>query len=49
MAQQHYKTPFKKALLQFVNELDPVLAMLEWVAGQMMLLEAEAKVEAEKG
>jgi putative transposase len=49
MAQPHYKGLFKKALLQFVSEPDPVLAMLEWVAGQMMLIEAEAKVGAEKG
>ena len=49
MAQRHYKGLFKKALLQFVTEPDPVLAMLEWVAGQMMQIEAEAKVGAEKG
>jgi len=49
MAQPHYKGLFKKALLQFVTEPDPVLAMLEWVAGQMMQIEAEAKVGAEKG
>jgi len=49
MAQRHYKGLFKKALLQFVTEPDPVLAMLEWVAGQMMLIEPEAKVGAEKG
>ena len=49
MAQTHYKGLFKKALLQFVTEPDPVLAMLEWVAGQMMQIEAEAKVGAEKG
>lgn len=30
-------------------EQDPVLAMLEWVAHQMMQIEAEAKVGAEKG
>ncbi len=49
MAQPHYKGLFKKALLQFVTEADPVLAMLEWVASQMMQIEAEAKVGAEKG
>ncbi len=38
-----------KALLQLITEPDPVLAMLEWVAGQMMQIEAEAKVGAEKG
>jgi len=35
--------------LQFITETDPVLAMLEWIAHQMMLIEAEAKVGAEKG
>ena len=49
MAPRHYKGLFKKALLRFVTEPDPVLAMLEWVAGQMMQIEAEAKVGAEKG
>ncbi len=29
MAQQYYKTPFKKALLQFITEPDPLLAMLQ--------------------
>jgi putative transposase len=49
MAQKHYRGLFKKARLKFVAEPDPVLARLEWVAGQMMLIEAEAKVGAEKG
>jgi putative transposase len=35
--------------LGFITEKDPVLAMLEWVAHQMMLIEAEGKVGAEKG
>jgi len=49
MAQQHYKTPFKKALLQFITEPDPFLAMLKWVMTEMMRIEAEAKVGAAKG
>jgi hypothetical protein len=32
MAQTHYKTLFRKVLLGFITEQDPVLAMLEWVA-----------------
>ena len=44
MAQRHYKTPFKKALLQFITEPDPFLAMLKWVMTEMMRIEAEAKV-----
>ena len=49
MAQQHYKALFKKALLQFIAEPDPYLAMLKWVMTEMMRIEAEAKVGAAKG
>jgi putative transposase len=49
MAQQHYRTPFKKALLQFITEPDPFLAMLRWVMTEMMRIGAEAKVGAAKG
>jgi len=49
MAQPHYRTPFKKALLQFITEPDPFLAMLKWVMTEMMRIEAEAKVGATKG
>jgi hypothetical protein len=49
MAQQHYRTPFKKALLQFITEPDPFLAMLKWVMTEMIRIEAEAKVRATKG
>ena len=49
MAQQHYKTLFKKALLQFITEPDPFLAMLKWVMTEMMRIETEAKVGATKG
>jgi transposase-like protein len=49
MAQAHYKTLFRKVLLGFITEQDPVLAMLEWVAQMMMQIEAESKVGAEKG
>jgi putative transposase len=49
MAQTHYKTLLRKVLLGFITEQDPVLAMLEWVAQMMMLIEAESKVGAEKG
>ena len=44
MAQQHYKALFKKALLQFITEPDPFLAMLKWVMTEMMRIEVEAKV-----
>jgi len=49
MAPNHYKGLLRKVLLGFITEQDPVLAMQEWVARQMMLIEAEAKVGAEKG
>ena len=46
MAQQHYRIPFKKALLQFTTEPDPFLAMLKWVMTEMMRTETGAKVGA---
>ncbi len=49
MAQTHYKALFKKALLQFITEPDPFLAMLQWVMTEMMRIEAEARVGAMKG
>ena len=49
MAQAHYKAPLGKGLLGFVTEKDPGLDILESVARLMMLIEAEAKVGAEKG
>jgi len=49
MAQIHYKTLFRKVLLGFISEQDPVLAMLECVAQMMMQIEAESRVGAEKG
>lgn len=49
MAQTHYKTLLQKVLLGCISEPDPVLALLRWVADQMMRIEAEAKVGAEKG
>ena len=40
---------FKKILVEFISQEDPILAMLEWTAQQMMQIEAEAKVGARKG
>lgn len=40
---------FKKILVEFIGQEDPILAMLEWTAQQMMQIEAEAKVGAAKG
>ena len=49
MAQRHYRTPFKKALLQFITEPDPFLAMIKWVMTEVMRIEEEAMVGATKG
>ncbi|MCG7851177.1 MAG: hypothetical protein MIO92_01505 [Methanosarcinaceae archaeon] len=49
MAQQHYKSLFKKARSQFITESDPFLAMLKWVMTEMMRTKAEAKIGAAKG
>jgi len=40
---------FKKILVEFIGQKDPILAMLEWTAQQMMQIEAEANVGAQKG
>jgi len=40
---------FRKILVDFIGREDPILAMLEWTAQQMMQIEAEAKVGAKKG
>jgi hypothetical protein len=49
MAKTHYKALLGKVLSGFLTADDPVQAILEWVAHQMMLIEAENKVGAEKG
>lgn len=40
---------FKKLLVEFIGQEDPLLAMLEWTAQQMMQIEAEGIVGAQKG
>lgn len=40
---------FKKLLVEFIGQEDPILAMLEWTAQQMMQIEAEGIVGAQKG
>jgi hypothetical protein len=49
MAKTYYKALLGKVLLGLLMEDDPVQALLEWVAHQMMLIEAEGRVGAEKG
>lgn len=48
MARLNVTTYFKKLLLQFVIEQDPLLAMLQWLMQQMMQLQADPKVGVEK-
>lgn len=49
MAQRYYRSALKKALLRFIAEPDPLLAILRWVMTEMMRIESEAKVGAAKG
>ncbi len=49
MAQRHYRSDLRKALLQFIAEPDPLLCMLRWVMTELMRIESEAKVGAAKG
>jgi putative transposase len=49
MAKRDLSTVFRSLLLQFVGEADPLLAMLEWITQQLMQVEAESRVGAEKG
>jgi putative transposase len=49
MAKRDVTTLFKSLLLQFIGEEDPLLAMLQWTTQQLMQVEAENKVGAEKG
>ncbi len=49
MAQRHYRSDLRTALLQFIAEPDPLLCMLRWVMTELMRIESEAKVGAAKG
>ena len=49
MAKTNLITHFKKLLLQFITEPDPLLAMLQWLTEQLMQVEAEEKIGAAKG
>jgi len=44
-----YKEVLKKILVELINQEDPLLATLEWLAHQIMKIEAEGKVGACKG
>ena len=49
MAKRNVISYFKEFLLQFLTEADPLLSMLQWLTQQLMQMEAELKVGAEKG
>ena len=49
MAKLNYIEYFKRALLEFAAESDPLFAMLQWMTEKIMQLEAEQKVGAHKG
>ena len=49
MARTNYIEYFKRALLEFATEEDPLYAMLQWMTEKLMQLEAEGKVGAHKG
>ena len=40
---------FKKILVDFISQEDPILAMLEWTAQQMIQMEAAARVGVLRG
>jgi len=48
MAKRDATTLFKSLLLQLIGEEDPLLSMLQWTTQQLMQVEAENKVGAEK-
>lgn len=48
MAYSYTNKIFKKMLLQFITEEDPMLAMLKWLCEQLMEAEVTAKLNASK-
>jgi len=48
MARENVTTYFKKLLLGFIPEPDPLYAMMQWLTEQLMKIESEAKVGAVK-
>lgn len=49
MAVKNDSMCYEKLLLKFIQEPDPVFSMLEWIAGEMMRLEASQKAGSDKG
>ena len=49
MARKYDTSTYKKLLLHFMGEADPLYSMLQWLTERMMEVEAELKVGAVKG
>jgi putative transposase len=49
MARRHDTATYKKLLLHFMGEADPLYSMLQWLTERMMEVEAELKAGAAKG
>jgi len=49
MARKYDTATYKKLLLQFMGESDPLYAMLQWLTQRMMEVKSEMKVGAVKG
>jgi len=49
MARKYDTSTYKKLLLHFMGEADPLYSMLQWLTERMMEVEAEMKVGAVKG
>ena len=49
MARRYDTATYKKLLLHFMGETDPLYAMLQWLTERMMEVEAELKAGASKG
>ena len=49
MARKYDTATYKKLLLHFMGEADPLYSMLQWLTERMMEVESEMKVGAVKG
>lgn len=49
MTKYNHKEIYKRILVDFMQEEDPMLGMLKWITTRMMEIEAEMKVGSEKG
>ena len=49
MAKRNDSEYFKRKLLEFMGEEDPLLTLMQWLLDQLMQMESEQKVGATKG